>query len=186
MDSLILQILACVLAADVVTGVIHWWEDAYGDPAWPLLGPHVVEPNLRHHERPREIGTASTVVSRNYQTVLPAIAVGAVAFGIWGWSAWPLALVAGLASLGNEVHTWAHRSPAENGRMITFLQAAGIVLTPQQHARHHKPPYDRRFCTLTNVGNAVCDELQLWRALEWLLARCGVPTKRMSPARRGF
>lgn len=37
--------------ADFVTGVFHWWEDRYGNPAWPVIGKLVVEPNILHHAR---------------------------------------------------------------------------------------------------------------------------------------
>ncbi len=34
----ILHSLSAWLAADLATGAVHWWEDRYGDPAWPVIG----------------------------------------------------------------------------------------------------------------------------------------------------
>ena len=50
--------LSAWLAADLVTGMVHWWEDRYGDPTWPVIGPLIVEPNIRHHADQTEIGRA--------------------------------------------------------------------------------------------------------------------------------
>lgn len=47
----VLYVMAAFLLADFVTGVFHWWEDRYGNPAWPVIGKLVVEPNILHHAR---------------------------------------------------------------------------------------------------------------------------------------
>lgn len=53
-----IQILAAtiliILSADFLSGFIHWWEDAYGNPNWKILGKHIIEPNLNHHTNPRD------------------------------------------------------------------------------------------------------------------------------------
>lgn len=39
-------IILCVLVADFLTGLVHWWEDAYADPRWPWpWGLLVAQPN---------------------------------------------------------------------------------------------------------------------------------------------
>ncbi len=43
-----------IAAADFITGLVHWWEDAYGNPNWKIFGKTVIQPNLRHHKQPRE------------------------------------------------------------------------------------------------------------------------------------
>lgn len=177
------QIVLCIVAADFLTGLGHWFEDTYGLPTWPIIGKEVIEPNIEHHEHPGWIGTMSTLISRNYQTVVPAafVAVAAVWYlGDWGFY---LALVAVLASLGNEVHAWCHRG--NNSRVILFLQNIGLAQSPRQHAKHHRPPYDKYYCTLTNFTNEVLEAIHFWRGLEFVIAKCGVHPKRMSPERRG-
>src|SRR5213078_3383108 len=37
----------------------------------------------------------------------------------------------------NQIHKWAHRSPVENGPIITFLQCIWLLQTPRHHAQHH-------------------------------------------------
>lgn len=180
--STLTTILICIIIADFITGLIHWWEDTYGLPSWPILGKAVILPNIEHHKHPGWIGTMSTVISRNYQTVVPALILVIIVTLIYGWL-WPFFLTAILASLGNEVHTWNHRS--KNNFLIKFLQDACIIQTPQQHAKHHKAPFDKYYCTLTNFTNAVLERINFWRGLESIIALVGIKPKRMSPERDG-
>lgn len=178
------ELLLCLLIADFLTGLLHWIEDTYGLPSWPLLGQHVIEPNIRHHEQPGLIGTMSTIVSRNYQTMIPALLATVVFVLCFGRIGYDLALIGLLAGLGNEVHTWCHRS--QNPGWIVFLQNCGLVQSPRQHAKHHRKPFTSHYCTLTNFTNEVLEATRFWRGLEWLVEQTlGVSPKRMSAARRG-
>lgn len=181
MASIAWQLVACLLVADLLTGFAHWFEDTYGLPSWPIIGKLVIEPNIEHHRNPTFMVTMGSLVDRNLQSL---IAAAAVIGGCWlaGWLPWQLCAVAVFASLGNEVHAWAHGGGNAATRM---LQEMAIVTTPQHHKRHHRPPYDRAFCVLTNVVNPVADRLRLWRGLEWCGSIVGVHPKRMS-AERGY
>ena len=57
----VFQIFFLILLADFITGHVHWWEDAYGNPNWKFLGlgKYVVLPNLEHHKYPRKLCEAS-------------------------------------------------------------------------------------------------------------------------------
>lgn len=176
------DILFCLLIADFITGLVHWIEDTYGVKTWPWpLLTAVVLPNIDHHKNPTFIATMSTLISRNWQTVVPLVGVSLIFlyFGIW-----QVALILTLSSFGNEVHAWNHRR--KNSFPIDFLQDAAIIQTPQQHARHHKPPYDRYYCTLTNITNAVLERIHFWKGLEYIL-RVGlnIHPKRMTKERDG-
>lgn len=175
------QILLCVLAADLLTGLAHWWEDTYGLPTWWILGPLVIEPNVQHHEQPSKF-TMSTVICRNYQQVVLACVAWLVAW-LAGILTWHWIVIGSLAAAGNEVHAWAHRRP--RWAIARLLVEMRVVQSPRQHADHHRPPFDRAFCTLTNVVNPVVDSIGMWRGLEWLLTGVGVYPNRCTPARRG-
>lgn len=181
---MLVKIILCVLVADFITGVIHWWEDTYGDPRWPLIGKEVIEPNIIHHEQPGRLGSQSTFIGRNYQTVIPAVIVTFLFYIYYGFY-WPFFLVAFLAAFGNEVHTWNHRS--KNNFIIKFLQDTCIIQTPYHHAVHHKPPYNVRFCTITNIVNPILDNIKFWSMLEWFLRIfLKVSPTRMTKIRRGY
>jgi ubiquitin-conjugating enzyme E2 variant len=175
------HVIACILLADFLTGLLHWWEDTYGLPSWPLVGRLVIEPNIEHHLDPRLFVRMGTLVSRSYQLVLLAGGVMGLAW-LSGYGSWQLVLVAALAASGNEIHAWSHG--ATRNRLVRLLQEMALVQTPQHHARHHRGDYSERFCTLTNWLNPLLDRLCFWRLLEHWILVAGVPPKRMSRARR--
>ena len=53
-----LEVLVVVVLADFVSGFVHWAEDSWGSPSTPFIGKSVIEPNLRHHARPRALRRA--------------------------------------------------------------------------------------------------------------------------------
>lgn len=183
LDSILIQMFICVMMADFITGLIHWIEDTYGLPSWPLIGKAVIEPNIIHHEQPGKLGSDSTFIGRNYQTVVPAVILVVVVTLFFGFI-WQFALVCLLASFGNEVHTWNHRS--KNPFWIKMLQDTAIIQTPAQHAKHHRKPYNVYFCTLTNVMNPILCYFRFWANAELVLSKLGFPVQRLCKERRGY
>lgn len=176
-------ILVCLLVADFITGIVHWLEDTYGVPTWPILGPHVVLPNIEHHAHPGKIGL-SGFVSRNYQSWLLATLIGATSYPVFGW---PAILVAFFGAWGNEIHTWNHRGRPQNPMIVRLLQDSGLIQSPQQHGRHHRAPYDCYYCTLTNFTNAILEAVNFWRCLEWTIQfTTGIKPRRNTEARGGY
>lgn len=175
-------VVVCWLVADWVTGIVHWWEDTYGDPNWPILGPNVIEANIRHHESPTLFVTACNTLCRNRQP-LGLLAAWVALLWACGWLWWAPVLAGLFASIGNQTHAWAHvRGPA----WVRVLQKMGILQTPQQHAEHHKPPYDRAYCALGNIMNPLLDASRFFRGVEWLVqATMGVKPNRGLAVRRG-
>ncbi len=177
-----MDVLCCILIADFLTGLIHWIEDTYGVPAWWLIGGPVIEPNILHHSDPLHF-TMSSVLMRNYQPFAIA-AASVLALAAAGFGSWQLALTISLASMGNEVHAWAHKRPTSS--LIRLLQQMKLVISPEQHARHHRRPYDVCFCTLTNWVNPILDALRFWEGLELTIATLGIHPKRGGIERGGY
>ena len=44
-----------LVAADLVSGIVHWIGDTWGTPDWPILGPSLIRPFREHHEDPQAI-----------------------------------------------------------------------------------------------------------------------------------
>src|SRR6266851_987243 len=42
-------VLLAYLAADLVSGVVHWAGDSWGTPEWPLFGSSLIRPFREHH-----------------------------------------------------------------------------------------------------------------------------------------
>ena len=183
------KIFICIIIADFITGLVHWIEDTYGVPSWKFgLKENIVEPNILHHENPTFMVTMSNALRRNYLTGVPAIVASLGCWIIFGWSvAWPIMLILLLSGwLGNEVHAWNHTPRADLPRWIVFLQDTALIQTRKQHALHHQKPYDKYYCTLTNITNAVLELVNFWRGLEWIISKFGIQVKRCTKERRGY
>lgn len=180
---LFFQIIVCILIADFLTGLVHWWEDTYGDPNWPVLGRRVIKPNLVHHHRPREM-LKGGIVGRNILTlVLAAIVIGAS--HLLGFACWQVYLTSIIAAFGNEFHAWAHMSKKEKPKIITWLQG-WLLISSKQHGWHHHAPYETYFCTVTNWLNPILEKLNFWAWVELIIeVEFGIKPLRGSSVRGG-
>lgn len=155
-------VLCCWLLADLFSGVIHWWEDTYAKPEWPVLGRLVAEPNLLHHTQPNAF-LKNGYWSRNSTSIAPAAVAGAVVWAVAGFTPW--LLVFAFLSQSNEIHAWSHQ---RCGRWVRAVQQTGLLQSPREHGKHHRAPFDCRYCVLSDWLNPVLDEIGLWRGLETL------------------
>jgi plasmanylethanolamine desaturase len=175
--------VACLFAVDFITGVIHWAEDTWLSLGRSkLLDAYVVRDNIEHHRRPGGIRAGTYWETNRVCIALGfAVACGLMLCGVHAWQAYAIVL---LASQSNQIHKWAHC--ANPPLVIARLQRWGILQSAGHHAEHHKRPYASRFCTTTNFLNPLLDGVRFWRALEWLIERCGLTVQRTEPARQGY
>lgn len=98
--------------------------------------------------------------------------------GLSGHLTWRWVLTVSLLVMTNLVHRWAHQTPAENGRLITRLQATGVIQSRATHAAHHRMPRTSHYCALTNFVNPLLERIALWTKLERLIFRLtGTPRR---------
>ena len=175
-----IQVALCFLAADVLVGFVHWFEDCYGSPDWPLIGATVIAPNLLHHAQPRAFLANSWWQSADLQV----IAGLAVLVGAWflGWANAELALVVVLSVNANEFHRWAHRTRAENGRVISLIEDWKLLQGRAHHGRHHGGLRNSHYCAITCWVDQVLESLRVWRALEWSVESVTGVSPRLDPA----
>jgi hypothetical protein len=161
---IVFEIVVTVLIADFVSGLFHWLEDAYGRPDWPVIGWLITQPNILHHHDPRYFARHSWFHS-SWLLLCISILIVAVAWccDLLTWHVWLFAI---LGANANQIHKCAHRSPAENGPVISFLQRIWLLQTPRHHAHHHTNPKNSHYCVLTNFVNPIVDRIRLWVALE--------------------
>jgi ubiquitin-conjugating enzyme E2 variant len=177
------QALGLVLLADFVAGIVHWLEDAYGDEHTPIVGPLLIKPNIVHHHYPRHFTKLSWWQS-SWDLVLLCAAVLAAA---WAFDllCWQLVLFLVVAANANQVHKWSHRTAAENGPVVTFLQRIRILQTPRQHALHHTDPKNTFYCPITNLVNPVLERIRFWPRLEAVIERLTGLRHREDSSNRG-
>jgi ubiquitin-conjugating enzyme E2 variant len=162
-----IHIIAAIFAAEVLSGAVHWWEDRYGNPDWPVVGTHVIQPNIRHHTDQMAF-TRGSYFDRNWTTLLPTLLIAAVAGALgYYWTA----LVFAIASQSNEIHCLSHQRCS---RPIRGLQLLGILQSPEQHASHHTRPFDRNYCVMTDFTNPILQAVGFWQAIEFGVALFGI------------
>jgi ubiquitin-conjugating enzyme E2 variant len=165
----VLEILLTVTFAELIAGMVHWFEDAYVREDTPLIGPLLGRPNVIHHHFPRHM-TRNNWWQSSYDLVLFNVCLLVTCWLIHTltWQVWLFAI---LTTNANEMHKWTHRNRKENGPVISLLHDLHILQTPKHHLIHHKDPKNSHYCTMTNVLNPVLDAIHFWEALEWILAR---------------
>jgi len=181
----LLQIFSLWLLADFITGVIHWWEDTYGNPQWPLLGKFVVEPNIVHHTQPTKLleGTYWDRTNTSY------IGAGIIGLVLWclGVHAWQMIVLLFFCAQGNQIHALSHRSDVANGKFVLFLQKIGIFQSRKTHRWHHKAPYETNFCIMSEFLNPILNKLEFWEELEqFILEVYSINVLRGSAIRHGM
>jgi hypothetical protein len=155
------ELLLGWLAADLVTGAFHWWEERLGNENWPIIGPWLIAPNRLHHVDPLAF-TRHGFMTRNGAQLLLVGFLGAILLLAFGPSPFLAALIIGSA-VSNEVHRYAHQ-PALAPAWIRVFQQTGLLQSPKGHAGHHRPPWDANFCVLTDWLNPIIEAVRGKRA----------------------
>jgi len=175
-----LWLAVCFAMADLVVGVVHWAEDSYGQEHWPVIGAMVITPNLLHHAKSRARLANSWWQSADIQVYIGGALLAGAAWS--GWLSWQLVVVTVLAVNGNEVHKWAHRTRAENGKLITWLQEHYLIQGRAHHGLHHGGNRNTHYCTLTCWMNRILEKIRFWRSLERCITAITGVVPRIDPA----
>ncbi|MGB5809692.1 MAG: fatty acid desaturase CarF family protein [Polyangiales bacterium] len=165
-----------IATVDLVTGVVHWACDRFGNRNTPVFGALLIRAFREHHVDPTGMVGHDWIETNGEPCVLSAIALavlaglasavqselGAAAFTL----VWTMAVVGAWA---NQVHKWAHMTDAPG--LARVLQRVGLALRPGEHACHHRAPHDSGYCISTGWMNPFLDRLKLWAWLERSLRR---------------
>lgn len=136
------------LAADLVSGIVHFLADNFGNAETPIVGRMFVFPFREHHTDPLaitrhgflETNGASCMVSLPplFTTIAFTHATEHTALRIW-----VLAFLSAVF-LTNQIHKWSHM--VNPPRTVRFLQSCRLILSPRSHAIHHTAPHDSYYC----------------------------------------
>lgn len=163
------------LAADFVSGFVHWMADTWGSPDMPVIGRALVRPFREHHIDPLEI-TRHGFIETNGNNCLISIPAGliALALPVGPGHALGLYLSASIGSLilwvmgTNQFHKWAHL-PKSTG-LVAFLQRCRLILPPEHHAIHHKAPFAKYYCITVGWLNAPLTVVRFFRVMEAIVS----------------
>lgn len=160
-------LLGGVVAADFLSGIVHWVADTWGRADLPILGPRLLVPFRVHHVNPDDI-LRRRFLDANGDVAAVTIPVLLLLLLVPLDRGAPLAVGGfGLCAFGvltNQIHQWAHMpTPPQPVRM---LQTLGILLKPAAHAAHHHGAYDRHYCITTGWCNRPLEAIDFFRLLE--------------------
>jgi plasmanylethanolamine desaturase len=149
-------LVVSALAADFVSGVVHWTADTWFSESMPVLGRRFLRPFRVHHVNPddflrrRFVDCNGDVAMLNTPVLIAALIIP---LSSDGGAVMSLALTAFAATSlpTNQVHQWAHMPvpPAA----VQWLQRRGVILSREDHALHHRAPYVANYCIATGWCN---------------------------------
>ncbi len=157
------------LAADLLSGLLHFAFDTWGSASTPLIGRAFIRPFREHHADPEAMARHDFVETHGASCLaaLPLLAVcAALPFdsgaAILGQGL--LLCIAFGALATNQCHKWAHMEEAATPRLVQLAQRWRLALPREHHLRHHTSPFDSNFCMSCGWMNAPLNALlRAWR-----------------------
>jgi len=161
------------VAADFISGFVHWAADTWGTPEWPIIGKALIRPFREHHVDQKEI-TRHDFIETNgnncFISIGPTVAAALLPLSDAAWffvAAMVFALC--LSVFGtNQFHKWAHMD--EPPPPVRWLQRANLILPPEHHAVHHTAPYARYYCITVGWLNEALFRVRFFQVLERIVS----------------
>jgi ubiquitin-conjugating enzyme E2 variant len=161
-----------IAAADLLSGLVHWSADTWGNDDLPVVGRRLLKPFRLHHIDPDDFLRRS-FIDANGDTAFVTLPVLAALLLVPLHQAWSPMVVAagfGLCAVGmwtNQIHQWAHMpSPPA---IVRGLQRVGVLLAHDAHAAHHAGRFDRHYCITTGWWNVPLEAIGFFRRLEAII-----------------
>ena len=162
------------LAADFVSGFVHWAGDTWGSTEMPVLGKAFIRPFREHHVDEKAI-TRHDFVETNGNNCLVSIPVAIIAVLLPHTSAPWLFASAALGSMifwvmaTNQFHKWSHLDVP--GPVVGLLQRLHLILPPDHHRVHHTAPFNKYYCITVGWMNRPLQVIQFFPLAERLITR---------------
>lgn len=175
--SVVVQVAAAFVVADIVTGVYHWLVDSYipycTRSKVPGMRALAVQTSM-HHYYPREILlSGANFLDRRGVGMVMAMAAVVGAIYILARSRfvkYPIffLLASSLSLMTNSTfHRWQHMRDCERPLLVTLLYRTGCLVSDSSHRLHHTMDAKGRYCIYFPMSNTILDGLGVWRWLEW-------------------
>lgn len=169
---ILLVLIAAWLAADFVSGFVHFLADSFGSVETPFFGKTFVYPFREHHIDPLAITRHSYLETNGANSIISLPVLAAVLLTtepennplmrLW------VCFFLGAIFLTNQIHKWSHMPVAP--ALPRLLQRCHIILTPQGHAVHHVPPHSDYFCITNGWLNPFLAKIRFFPLIKRLLS----------------
>jgi ubiquitin-conjugating enzyme E2 variant len=171
---LLSAVLLGYLAADFVSGFVHWLGDTWGSTTMPLLGKALIRPFREHHVDEKAI-TRHDFVETNGNNCLISLPVALAAVALphsgpgWVFTSATLGAMIFWVMATNQFHKWSHLD--EPPALVGFLQRIHLVLPPEHHRLHHTAPFNKYYCITVGWMNKPLTLIHFFPTLERLVTR---------------
>jgi plasmanylethanolamine desaturase len=163
------------VAADLISGLVHWAADTWGTPDWPVIGKALIRPFREHHIDQKAI-TRHDFVETNGNNCAISVPVGVAAALLPQGPALGLNLFVSTFTgslilwvlFTNQFHKWSHQDRPPRG--VAFLQKLNLILPPEHHAVHHLAPYATYYCITVGWLNEPLQRLRFFAVLERIVS----------------
>jgi len=169
-----LVMLAGFVAADFLSGLIHWTADTWFRDTMPMLGQRLLKPFRVHHVNPDDF-LRRNVLDTNGDVAFIVIPFLIAVFWISTAAPWSAALAVYVVSFcaaglpTNQVHQWAHMKDPPT--VIRWLQASRLILNRRAHLQHHKAPHIDNYCITLGWCNPLLTAIDFFPRLERTVTR---------------
>ncbi len=165
--------VAGYIAADFISGMVHWFCDTWGSPDWFVVGPVFIRTFREHHVDPLSITRHDFVETNgaNCMAIMPVV-VPAAFLHLDPTSPWRVGLGAFCAALAlcipftSQAHKWAHTDEDKIPTVVRWLQRAGILLSKDHHEQHHAAPFIKNYCITTGLCDHILERISFFRVAE--------------------
>jgi hypothetical protein len=165
-------VLVGYLAADFVSGLVHWAADSWGSVEMPIIGKALLRP-FREHHVDQEAITHHDFIETNGSNCLISLPPAVSAMFISVERPGGLFAATFITSLvfwvfcTNQFHKWSHmRQPPP---VVAWLQRLHLVLPPAHHVVHHTPPFHKYYCITVGWMNWPLYKIRFFQSLEWMI-----------------
>jgi plasmanylethanolamine desaturase len=161
-------VIAALVAADIVSGFVHWFADTWGSADWPILGSTLIRSFREHHVDQASI-TRHDFIETNGATGMVTLPV--LASGLFFPSNSGKILILSFCLfifLTNQIHKWAHQE--KNSAVVTLLQRFHLILSSEKHKLHHCGDHKFNYAITTGWTNVFLDRFKVFRVSEHLFS----------------
>ncbi len=164
---LVIVPIMAYIAADFVSGFVHFLADNFGSDTTWFFGQKFIHPFREHHVDPTAI-TRHSFLEVNGDSCIVALLVllptyytlpvGASQFYL-AMGVFVIFFLSGIF-LTNQIHRWAHT--AVPPRFVAWLQNKRLILSPAVHNIHHTAPFATYYCITSGWLNPLLARLGIF------------------------
>jgi hypothetical protein len=165
-------VLLGYLAADFVSGFVHWMADTWGSTQMRWIGKSLIRPFREHHVDEKAI-TRHDFIETNGNNCAISIPVAIMCVAMphsspaWVFVSSFLGSMIFWVMATNQFHKWSHLD--EPPPVIAFFQRVHLILPPAHHHIHHTAPYHKYYCITVGWLNKPLTMIAFFPTMERLV-----------------